>query len=1167
MNEPLGDDPSAPPLALARQVDAVCARFEAVWQSGGRPRLEDYLAGATEPERTALLHDLIPLEVEYRYRGGEGPWAEAYLDQFPDLDPQWLASALRMLRLSAMQGEDGHSKHPRGDLGPASVFPSPDQDALPPGDTSNGDELRVPGYQILGELGRGGMGVVYRGRQVSLDRVVALKMVLAGGHGGPEQWSRFQAEALAVARLDHPHIVRIHEVGRHAGCPFIALEYCPGGTLADHFHGQPQPVGTAAELVRVLAGAVQHAHVHGVVHRDLKPANVLLGSDGRPKITDFGLAKILGASVLQTQTGLILGTPMYMAPEQAAGRAEEIGPATDVYALGAILYEALTGRPPFRAATVSETLEQVKGQEPVSVRHLQPKVPRDLETICQKCLQKEPARRYATAAGLEADLGRFLAGEPILARPVRRVERLGRWCRRNPMVAGLVAGIALVLVLGTAVSSYFAIRAMRDQRRARDKEAQALASAQRADREMHRANQAAQTATEESDRARAAEQEARQLLYARSINLMQAAWDTEQISRLQTLLGETEAYPDKGFEWYYWQRLCHLDLHTLIGHRAEVTSVSWSPDGTRLATGSWDGTAKVWDAASGRERLTLRGHTGRGLVRVLVAGRDAAGDRESRMARRGCGTRPAAGSCSPSRGIRARSVPCPGRRTGRGWRRGVRMARRRSGTRPAAGNCSPSRGIRARSGPCPGRRTGRGWRRGAMMARRRCGTRPAAGNSSPSRGIRAWSIPCPGRRTGRGWRRGVRTARRRCGTRPAAGSCSPSRGIRAGSCPCPGRRTGRGWRRGVRMARRRSGTRPAAGSCSPSRGIRAGSSPCPGRRTGRGWRRGVGWDGEGVGRGRRPRTGSPSRGIRVSVNSVSWSPDGTRLATGSARWHGEGVGRGRRPGTPHPQGAHGSRSIPCPGRRTGRGWRPGVPMARRRCGTRPAAANCSPSRGIRARQFRVLVAGRDAAGDRESRMGRRRCGTRPAARNCSPSRGIRARSVSVSWSPDGKRLATGSEDGTAKVWDAAGGRELLTLKGHTGQVWSVSWSPDGTRLATGSEDGTAKVWDAAGGRELLTLKGHTGRVRSVSWSPDGTRLATGSADGTAKVWDAAGGRELLTLKGHTGRVRSVSWSPDGTRLATGSRGWHGEGVGGGRRRGGAAMGPPGPRRARPPGPQ
>jgi serine/threonine protein kinase len=304
------------------------------------------------------------------------------------------------------------------------------------------DSPAVPGYEVLEELGRGGMGVVYKARQTSLNRVVALKMVLGGLSADPGQRQRLHGEAEAVARLQHPNIVQIFEVGEHNGLPFFSLEFCPGGSLADKLAGNLLAAAEAADLTRTLAGAIHVAHQAHVIHRDLKPANVLLAADGTAKVTDFGLAKRLD-QVGPTEAGAIMGSPPYMAPEQARGRIDAIGPATDVYALGAILYECLTGRPPFKAATPLDTVLEVLSAEPVPPRQLQPKTPRDLETICLKCLRKEPGKRYASAAELADDLRRFLAHEPIRARPVPALERAVKWVKRRPTAAALA--VALVL--------------------------------------------------------------------------------------------------------------------------------------------------------------------------------------------------------------------------------------------------------------------------------------------------------------------------------------------------------------------------------------------------------------------------------------------------------------------------------------------------------------------------------------------------------------------------------------------------------------------------------------------------------------------------------------------------------------------------------------------------
>jgi serine/threonine-protein kinase len=289
----------------------------------------------------------------------------------------------------------------------------------------------VANYEIVGLLGRGGMGVVYKARHVQLDRLVALKMVLAGPHAGPEELARFRSEAEAVAKLQHANIVQVYEVGESDGRPYLSLEFVGGGSLAQKLEGTPLPSRQAATLIATLARAVHLAHQRGIIHRDLKPANVLLTEDGVPKITDFGLAKRLDRDTGQTRSGTIMGTPSHMAPEQASGRTREITPATDVYALGAILYELLTGRPPFRAETPMETVYQVLEREAVPPRLLNCKVDRDLELICLKCLEKDAGRRYPTALALAEDLQRYLCDEPVSVRSFNMLDRLARTLDRS----------------------------------------------------------------------------------------------------------------------------------------------------------------------------------------------------------------------------------------------------------------------------------------------------------------------------------------------------------------------------------------------------------------------------------------------------------------------------------------------------------------------------------------------------------------------------------------------------------------------------------------------------------------------------------------------------------------------------------------------------------------
>ncbi len=294
---------------------------------------------------------------------------------------------------------------------------------------------RMGQYEVLELLGQGGMGIVYKAKQSNLDRTVALKVILGGLHAPPDNLQRFRTEAEAVARLQHPNVVQIYEVGEHEGHSYFSLEYVEGGTLADKIRTTSLTCREATNLVQTLASAMHVVHDHGLIHRDLKPANVLLTKSGEPKITDFGLVKQLNVQATKTQTGTVMGTPSYMAPEQARGQTKAIGPATDVYALGAILYELLTGRPPFRAETPLDTVLQVIDQEPLPVRLLNPSVPRDLETICMKCLEKEPGRRYESAAHLAGDLDRYLRGESISIRSVNFLDRLMRTLERSDLDA------------------------------------------------------------------------------------------------------------------------------------------------------------------------------------------------------------------------------------------------------------------------------------------------------------------------------------------------------------------------------------------------------------------------------------------------------------------------------------------------------------------------------------------------------------------------------------------------------------------------------------------------------------------------------------------------------------------------------------------------------------
>jgi WD40 repeat protein/tRNA A-37 threonylcarbamoyl transferase component Bud32 len=444
------------------------------WGMGERPLLDDYLA--KYPRLRAdheILLDLVHNEIVLRELHGETPGLADYQQRFPELSdrlPEEFqihrklhATSLLATPFELAEGEEATRQS-------AALFPAaPVADAAAatlglgatdPTRCLTPSKVGIAGFEILEEVGRGGMGVVYKARQTKLNRVVALKMILSGGHASESDLARFLSEGEAVAQLQHVNIVQIHEVGEHEGLPFFSLEFCTGGSLHAKLAGTPQPPHEAARMVEQLARGMAYAHSRGIVHRDLKPQNVLISDDGTPKITDFGLAKrVTGAGVDGgglTASGAVMGTPSYIAPEQASGKSKEVGPAADVYALGAILYECLTGRPPFKGPTALDTLMQVMKADPVPVRRLQPKCPRDLETICLKCLHKEPHKRYASSEDLAADCAAFLRGEPIRARRIGTAERVWRWCRRNPLVAAMTASVALlllVLAFGTSVAA------------------------------------------------------------------------------------------------------------------------------------------------------------------------------------------------------------------------------------------------------------------------------------------------------------------------------------------------------------------------------------------------------------------------------------------------------------------------------------------------------------------------------------------------------------------------------------------------------------------------------------------------------------------------------------------------------------------------------------------
>jgi WD40 repeat protein len=1087
------------PVSVQLHLEEVCARFETGWQAAGSaataPRIEEHLGAAAEPERAALLRELLRLDVHYRRRHGENPDADYYAARCP-ADAQVVRALFAELfgvpqlpRQVAAVGDSGGTMPP----GPAvetGVDPNrtgPVQTRMEP-ETAPAEYPAIPNYEILGELGRGGMGVVYKARQTALKRLVALKMILSGDLASPQELARFRREAEAVARLQHPNIVQVYEVGEwRAGdvsppIPFFSLEFVNGGTLATKLRESLPAPKQAAALVEQLARAMHAVHRCSVVHRDLKPANVLMTADGTPKITDFGLAKKLDEDAGQTHSGAVMGTPSYMAPEQASGGTARATPQADVYALGAILYECLTGRPPFRAATVAQTLRQVVEQEPVPPRFLNAAVPHDLETICLKSLRKEAPKRYATAEALADDLRRWLHGEPIQARPVGPGERALKWVQRRPAVAALLS-VTVVMVLalvGGGVSLFYSGRlqdALRNEAQQRalaeEQEARAVAASQEAEKQWDRAER---------------------LVYARQIALAQAMWHAGDVRQAWALL-DTCRRDLRGWEYNYLYTLFTSNQHTFRGHTGNVYSVGFSPDGKRLVSGSDDKTIKVWDAQTGQQTLSLQGHTGPVLSvafspdgKRLLSGSGDGGVKlwDAQTGQQSLslqvhthvvfsvgfspdGKRLASASglelevWGAQSGQLTRSLSPPGLR-GKidrcRWFTSVVFSP--DGKRLA----SASQDLETPDGKAFGEAKVWDAQTGQLILSLKGHTsrvtsvafspdRQRLASASEDQTVKVWDA-----HTGQE----IHSLRGHTGT------------VWSVTFSCDGQRLVSG---------------------SADKTIRV-------------------WDAQ---TGQEIRT---LKGHTAAVRSVAFSPDSKRLASASADGSVKVWDAQTGQETPTLKGHTGSvRSVAFSrdGKRMVSGggdlFKAGeIKVSDAQTGENILYLPMNLS-WVYSMAFSPMAAFFSTT-----------AALRP--------QGVRGTVTSVVFSPDGKRLASGSRDQTVKVWDAATGQQTLTLYGHTGGVYSVAFSPDGQRLASGSEDQTVKVWDAATGQQILTLKGHTGGVWSVAFSPDGKRLASGSADETVKVWDAATGQQTLTLRGHTGFVRSVAFSPDGKHLASGS---------------------------------
>jgi WD40 repeat protein len=966
--------------------------------------------------------------------------------------------------------------------------------------------LAVAGYEILGVVGRGGMGVVYKARHLALKRTVALKMILAGGLAGPSDLARFRVEALAIARLQHPNIVQIHEIGEADGQPYCALEFVEGSSLAQKLVGGPLPLKDAARLVEALARAMQLAHSRNVVHRDLKPANVLLTAEGTPKVSDFGLARRLDSDSGETQSGAVLGTPSYMAPEQASGRTHEAGPAADVYALGGILYACLTGRPPFRGATMLETLDQVRIQEPVPPSRWRARVSPDLEKVCLKCLRKEPEKRYASAAELADELGRFLRGEPVQARPVGPLDRAAKWVRRHKGLSAGLGAAVLTLLAGLAGVCW---------------------QWQRADHESVVAQRTA---------------------YARGISLAYAEWLAGNAGRASQLLSEC-GHELRGWEWCYLQRLFQVrQLAPLPGHRASVLAVAFSPDGARVASAGADGTVMIWDRLALRETLTLGGHADK--VTALSFNPDgktlASGSADGAVCiwHAASGQRLAAFQGHAGRVTGLAFDPAGRRLASAGEQErssGLLPTGELKTWDPTTGKALACRGLQdlltaVAFSPNGKYLVAAGFLLTAFDAatltrvptfegeRHRAVQRHMPGASSPPWTCVAFSADgkwlAAGSSAGlvRAWDAATDLelfAQHTPGRAGVSGLtfCGPDGRILAAATAD---NTVQAWytRSGKPAFALRGHTRAVkAVACSPDGRCLASGGEDQTLKL---------WD---LSRRDDDLTLRPAN---EGVTGVVFSPNGKNLASATRDkvlkvwdmttgkwtltlrrlpWVVNGLAF--RPGG-QLAGACGDGKV--------RVWE--IPSGRERL----CLDSSAPLHAVAFSPNGGALAG--AAGD-----GTVRVWEFPSGRESLCLRGA-GPVHTLAFNPDGTRLAAAGREGVARIWDATTGQEIGALRGHGGQVHAVAFSPDGRHLSTASQDGAIRVWDARTGEWIQTLRGHAGAVRSLAYGREG-RLASAGDDRAVRVWDPAG-RELLALRGHTETLRAITFSADGHRLASAS---------------------------------
>ena len=1009
-------------------------------------------------------------------------------------------------------------------------------------------------YLILREVGRGGMGVVYQARHGGLGRVVALKMILTGEFASEVQRQRFHREAELAARVQHPQIVQVYEVALYQGRPYLALEWCDGGSLADRVGGEGWPPRSAAELVATLAAAIEAAHRCGVVHRDLKPSNILLklsaetGDAGPlrgfvPKIADFGLALALERKSGLTSTGQTLGTPEYMAPEQATG--DFVDGAADIYALGAILYELLTGRPPFRAESPIEVVQALRFEEPIAPRRLRPGLPRDLETVVLKALEKEPSKRYATASGMAEDLRCFLDGRPIQARAPNTLDRLFKWTRRRPALTALT-GVLVAVIFGAfvAITTLWV-----DAAKARD-QATAAGTLARRHSDMERRNRylagiAAAASALELDHA----DEARSLLD--DLPEEHRNWEWRYLAGQldnSTMVLRPEEGPVKAFDLapngksftYAVEGSSELrlrrtaepaDFSRFDGLVSAITAAAFSPDGTHVAAGSADGKVRVWRVEGGVTVAALKGQES--AITSLVFDHTA-----KRLLSRNDQSEAQLWDLADGRRIAL----------GRAW--GVHFSP--DGRSILCGFRGEVRFLSSVDGrPIPLANAGGGTQEAAAFSSD--GSRIATGGHFPATDIVIHPFAVAGQTIAlKGHGNTISTLDfSPDGRRLASGSLDQTARIwdaRTGlslsvlhghRAKLVGVRFASDGRRllthseddAIRLWETSDGA--LLGSLRGHAGVSSLRLSRDGKLVAVSDVRGTVriWDLD-----RTVRRGVLG-GHASFVYDVAITADGRWVASSSwdetvRFW--DQIDLGRSASSQRLGGFVVSVTASPVGTRFATVERPGVVRCWEPPGTEPvwsvsfntAAVNYIDGRVAFHPQGAILA----LAGDQEWSV------RFYDAATGEPLGGLPfhdRRTNDVAFSPDGEIIATADAGGTLRLWDFASRSPRAVMSAHRGAIYRLAFHPGGTMIATASIDGSVRVWATASGRPLATLQ-HAGPIYGIAFNPDGTRLATACRDNTIRLWDTRYFQKVADLRGHQAYVHAVAFSADGTRLVSGS---------------------------------